>query len=49
MFYYHDGTELDISNRKTAEKSPTTAKLKNTVINNPWVKKKSRQGNQKIF
>ena len=33
--------KLEISNRKTTGKSPTTWKLNNTLANNPWVKEKN--------
>lgn len=40
--------EPETTNRKKTGKSPTTWKLNNTLINNPWDKEKNLKENLKI-
>ena len=38
VFSGHNGTELEINNRKISGKSPNIWKLSNTLQNNSWIK-----------
>lgn len=39
--FHHDEINLQINNRKTAQKSPNIWILKNTYLNNPRIKEKA--------
>ena len=43
MFSDHNTIKLEISNRKTAVKSPNTWRLNNTFLNNTWIKEEISQ------
>ena len=41
MFSDHNGLKLGLNNREITGKSPSTWKLNNMLLNNPWVKEKT--------
>lgn len=42
MFFSHNGTKLEISNKKDTKRCPNSCKLNNALINDPWVKEEIR-------
>lgn len=49
MFSDHSENKLRINNRSISKKFPQIWKLKNTILNNPWIKTTNQQGNLKLF
>lgn len=49
MFSDHNGTNLEINNRKISGKSPNIWKINNTFLNNPWRKEEIKGENRKYF
>ena len=49
LFSGYSGIKLEINNRKMVGKSPNTRKLRNTQLNNPWVKEENSREILKYF